>query len=538
MGWEGPAVAVLLSLVSMAAPGTSRPRDFRQAVSAGDVEAVRRGLRDTPSLANSRDPYGRPPLCLAAEEGRADVVELLLKAGADPNAAAPDGGNALLHSLRGGHKEVAQLLIEAGSDCAVRDRDGATAVLAACAYAYYDMARTLLQHGAEADVFVGSALGAIADVQKLVEADPGSMHTGDPLLHMTALEWAARTGHTDLARMLLARGALLNDQDTSPGPLFWACWSGDGELVHLLLAEGAAAVPEKVQLALEAACIMGHPGIADLLLTKGADANGGESGWMWGTPLHLASGFGREETVRVLLARGAEVDAKSVRVESVLNSVERPGWVEHVSLMACVQAKESGAKADRFLMPGEWLEQETPKSVLWDLRKDVLLPPLPSTGYTPLHWAAHMGHEAVCRALIAAGAQAGAVGLLRDAPIHWASRGGHSRVVRLLLEKGADARAVSVQVGGPLHWAARTGQTHVAVLLLGEGVGASTPDGNGRTPLHLAALYGQPAFAEMLLAHGAKLDEKDKEGLSALATAVRGGHEDIADLLRQHGAKE
>ena len=48
--------------------------------------------------------------------GHAEVVELLLKAGADKNARSRSGNTALCLALHQGHVEVARLLLEAVAD--------------------------------------------------------------------------------------------------------------------------------------------------------------------------------------------------------------------------------------------------------------------------------------------------------------------------------------------------------------------------------------------------------------------------------------
>ena len=52
---------------------------------------------------------------LAATKGRADVVSLLLAAGADAHMAAEDGGTAVVYAHRGDHEAVVDALVEAGA---------------------------------------------------------------------------------------------------------------------------------------------------------------------------------------------------------------------------------------------------------------------------------------------------------------------------------------------------------------------------------------------------------------------------------------
>ena len=78
--------------------------DFFQAVGAGDLEGLRRGLATHPELAHARDVDGATPLHHAAFHGHRLLVAALVDAGADVNArdfrhdATPSGW--AIHYLR------------------------------------------------------------------------------------------------------------------------------------------------------------------------------------------------------------------------------------------------------------------------------------------------------------------------------------------------------------------------------------------------------------------------------------------------------
>ncbi|NNK62179.1 MAG: hypothetical protein HKO98_03140 [Gemmatimonadetes bacterium] len=95
---------------------------------------------------------------------------------------------------------------------------------------------------------------------------------------MTALHWAARHGHVELAEMLVYAGGHL-DAATRLGPY----------TPVMIAAEG------------------GHGGVVEALLAAGADPDVTTSTGV--TALHLAARSGDEQAVRSLLDRGAEVDA-------------------------------------------------------------------------------------------------------------------------------------------------------------------------------------------------------------------------------------
>jgi ankyrin repeat protein len=140
---------------------------------------------------------------------------------------------------------------------------------------------------------------------------------------MTPLEWAANGGHSEVGEVLRGRGAkltlwsaaglgLLREVDAFFAPdgslkgeqLICKLRTGDGKYVR---TSERSDDKEAVSEALYIACRNGHARIAEELLKKGADVN--HRGWMGGTPLHWAAGYGRADTVDLLLRHGADVHA-------------------------------------------------------------------------------------------------------------------------------------------------------------------------------------------------------------------------------------
>lgn len=67
-------------------------------------------------LSDAWSDEGQTALILAARNGHLEVVEALLKAGADPDHATADGRTALIMAAEGGHATVVESLLRAGAD--------------------------------------------------------------------------------------------------------------------------------------------------------------------------------------------------------------------------------------------------------------------------------------------------------------------------------------------------------------------------------------------------------------------------------------
>ena len=115
-----------------------------------------------------------------------------------------------------------------------------------------------------------------------------------------------------------------------------------------------------------------------------------------------------------------------------------------------------------------------------------------------------------------------------ESPLMLAALQGETALCRLLMAKGAD---VNKPGWTALHYAATNGHLEVMTLLLDSHAYIDAASPNGTTPLMMAAHYGSAAAARLLLEAGADPLLKNEQGLSAIDFARRAERQEVADLI-------
>jgi ankyrin repeat protein len=111
--------------------GPSKPFNLFEACKTGDVGIVRELIKGDSGLANAKEDWGIRPLHVAATEGHAEVVALLLDNGADVDAKNDYGVTPLYLAAAWGHVEVVSPLLAAGADKTIEEQNGETPLEAA-----------------------------------------------------------------------------------------------------------------------------------------------------------------------------------------------------------------------------------------------------------------------------------------------------------------------------------------------------------------------------------------------------------------------
>ncbi|XP_032733679.1 ankyrin repeat and SOCS box protein 3 isoform X3 [Lontra canadensis] len=227
-------------------------------------------------------------LHLAASQGHWKIVQILLEAGADPNATTLEETTPLFLAVENGQIDVLRLLLRHGANVnGSHSMCGWNALHQATFQENAEIIKLLLKKGAS----------------KECQDDFG----------ITPLFVAAQYGKLESLSILISSGANVNCQALDKAtPLFIAAQEGHTECVELLLSSGADpdlyCNEDNWQLPIHAAAQMGHTKILDLLipLTNRVCDTGPDKV----SPVYSAVFGGHEECLEMLLQHGYSPEAQ------------------------------------------------------------------------------------------------------------------------------------------------------------------------------------------------------------------------------------
>ncbi len=185
---------------------------------------------------------------------------------------------------------------------------------------------------------------------------------------------------------------------------------------------------------LQRAAWNGTTAIGKLLIERGADVNASSS--VYGGALHAAASQGWDDFVALLLAAGAAVDQRDQRRNRALFSAVSAGNRDMTAML---------------LKAGARIEESEP-------------------GYTPLMYAAMSDDVEMIRLLVKSGARVNAVAKGEYGggnPLLIAVENGRAEAVKVLIELKADVNVRNSEGETPLQLAKKAGNDEIVALLKG-----------------------------------------------------------------------
>jgi len=408
------------------------------------------------SAATRLDAY--TPILIAARNGNAAVLELLLNAGADAKAPTTNGASPLMLAAASGSADAAKMLLDHGADVNARERDrGETTLMFAAAANRASVIKILMQHSADSTIAT-----KVVDVMKLPPTgqtiNVDRQQTNRELVGMegglTALMFAARQGAIEAVQALIDAGAQVNQ--VSPG---------DGTSPLLIAA------------------INGRFDVAKYLLEHGADPN-------------LASAAGCTPLYATLNVQWVP---HSFYPQPTSQAQQRTTYLELMTALL-----EHGAKPNIQL-----------KKKLWYNGYNFDLSGVDETGSTPFWRAAQATDLAAMRLLLHWGADPTIVTSPREKRRKQPSLGGDTAKIGSGANPGVNALQVAAGAGWDGNFNANApGGWMPSVKFLVEELGfdVNAADNKGSTPLHYAAARGDNEMIVYLISKGANVKAVNTAG--------------------------
>ncbi|XP_055484722.1 ankyrin repeat and SOCS box protein 3 [Psammomys obesus] len=239
----------------------------------GNVKILRKLLRKGRSV-DVADNRGWTPIHEAAYHNSVECLQMLIHTDSSENyikAKTFEGFCALHLGVSQGHWKITQILLEAGADPNATTLEETTPLFLAVESGQIDVVKLLLQYGANVNGFhsmcgwnslhQASFQGSAETVQLLLKRGADKECQDD--FGITPLFVAAQYGKLESLSILISSGANVNCQALDKAtPLFIAAQEGHTKCVELLLSSGADpdlhCNEDNWQLPIHAAAQMGH----------------------------------------------------------------------------------------------------------------------------------------------------------------------------------------------------------------------------------------------------------------------------------------
>ncbi|CAL9686452.1 unnamed protein product [Knipowitschia caucasica] len=407
---------------------------------------------------DSRSDNGQTPLMVAAEQGNLDIVQELIRRGANVNLDDIDSWTSLICAAKEGHFEVVQELLENGANLEHRDMGGWTALMWAAYKGRTEVARQLMEKGANPNI------------------------TGQYSVY--PIIWAAGRGHAEIVHLLLQHSAKVNCSDKyGTTPLIWAARKGHYESVMHLLANGADVDQEGANsmTALIVAVKGGYTEVVKELLKRNPNVNMTDKDG--NTALAIAAKEGHTEIVQDLLDAGTYVNIPDRSGETMLIGAVRGGHVEIVRAL---------------------------------LNKYADIDVRGTDGKTALYWAVEKGNATMVRDILQCNPDTESCTKDGETPLIKATKMRNIEIVELLLDKGAKVSAIDKKGDTPLHIAIRGRSRKLAELLLRnpkDGRLLYRPNKAGETPYNIDCTHQKSILTQIFGAKHLSPTESDGDML-------------------------
>jgi ankyrin repeat protein len=496
---------------------------------------------------NLRDEHGDSPLHIVITLNRnGGIVQSLLSGGTDVSIRNIDGKTALYLAVEEGRLELLPLLISYQSDVFAADDAGITPFERALEIGNPVLSalitpETVLQTDSAGNTMLHKAIEHSADVKTInFILEQRAMvnarnREGDTSLHLAVRHNAEETGE-----LLISRGAdIFAPNARGETPLYLALQSPDGVRRWMINPHTVITKDGLGNGILHYAAQWKIDSHIPYIVQAGADLEAKNAAGE--TPLFVAVKYadGRgpsgESTIKTLVSAGASLNSRDNLGNSALHAAVR--WNNRDAAGALINA---GIDVNARALNGKTPLHDAVRLGIADIETllvnrgaDVEI--RDSGGNTPFMEAIIGGHTLSAERLVNLGADPNTRNSQGDTPLHLAVAEGQNDTVNLLLTWGAPIHARNSQGRSPYEIALDFSPTMVSTLLTKDRIQAA--DDYGSSPLHIAVRRGAPlSTIRIIISQGARLSPVDAEGRCPLRLAVDRESWELAKVLADAGA--
>lgn len=253
--------------------------------------------------------------------------------------------------------------------------------------------------------------------------------------------------------------------------------------------------------------------------------------------LYYAAHAGLATSVKMLLAKGADPNAKGGRYGNALQAAACRGHLDVVQLLLAGGAVVAMAGGDYGNALQGACSYGHRRCAALLIKNGADVNAKGGEHATALHGAAFIGHEKIAALLIENGAEIDSFDDQHSTPLLWAAREGHYETSRLLLERGADCTIQDEGGWTALDECAPAGFDSIVQMLIDHHPPIiHSKDKTDFTALHHTAPQHHDSTVRILINSGMEIDARNRYGRTPLFQAVRSGHEETVRVFLENGA--
>lgn len=461
------------------------------------------------------------------------------------------GNTALHYASREGHLEVVQLLMRRGADPNMENNEGCTVLVMAVRHERLEVVKHLLSNGANVNANTRFDEHLVRAFKKAISG------------RESALSCAVRLGNESLMDELLKSGAMVNEQFSLP--IHNAVKKGDLTLIMKLLEHKVNLDGKDIQglSPLNLAILLGKDEMVEMLLDMGVqrDYSAGDK-----SSLFVAFQNGQTEIAKLLYKRGAYItfdeiestfefeigcDSDSAKFNSstgmkgsLIHKAVIDRNTEMVQLLVergiDVSSKTANGGQTPLILATQ--RQLIPLVELLMTNGDAALHLRDDRGKTPMYYSTiGDGSVEICKIFLDTGLPVNNIVCTETnrTALHSAVCSHNKELIELLVLKGADLSAKDCKGNAPFHLLLENGSNvndgnliFLVKTLIEHGADTKLANSQSETPLEIAIKKCSTNFVKSCLEEWFEIDPNDVILVKSLLTKlVQNNHESLVKIV-------